>query len=177
MIAELDHTTATATGTGLAGCRVVRTQVWGEDLSGTMQGAGGVGGLLMVRHGGQSYVPLMDGNEGTVARHFLFASAKKLPVRMALSETTPTTPAVRSPVPPAPPVATASPNAPTGRLRKRTIPLHFSLITHFSLPNSPSPMLKCPLVPTHPTRREIQGGSWSVPAHSPAPPPLARRVP
>jgi RHS repeat-associated protein len=27
-----------------------------------MQGAGGVGGLLMVRHGGQSYVPLMDGN-------------------------------------------------------------------------------------------------------------------
>jgi RHS repeat-associated protein len=60
MIAELDHTTAT--GTGLAGCGVVRTQVWGEDLSGTMQGAGGVGGLLMVRHGGQSYVPLMDGN-------------------------------------------------------------------------------------------------------------------
>jgi RHS repeat-associated protein len=41
---------------------VVRTQVWGQDLSGTMQGAGGVGGLLAVRHGGQTYVPLMDGN-------------------------------------------------------------------------------------------------------------------
>jgi RHS repeat-associated protein len=27
-----------------------------------MQGAGGVGGLLSVRHGGQTYVPLMDGN-------------------------------------------------------------------------------------------------------------------
>jgi uncharacterized iron-regulated protein len=48
MIAELDHTTAT----GLAGASVVRTQVWGQDLSGTMQGAGGVGGLLAVRHGG-----------------------------------------------------------------------------------------------------------------------------
>jgi RHS repeat-associated protein len=60
MIAELDHTTAT--GTGLAGATVVRTKVWGQDLSGTMQGAGGVGGLLAVRHGGQTYVPLMDGN-------------------------------------------------------------------------------------------------------------------
>lgn len=57
---QLDHTTAT--GTGLAGASVVRTQVWGQDLSGTMQGAGGVGGLLAVRHGGQTYVPLMDGN-------------------------------------------------------------------------------------------------------------------
>jgi RHS repeat-associated protein len=57
---QLDHTTAT--GTGLAGASVVRTQVWGQDLSGTMQGAGGVGGLLAVRHEGQTYVPLMDGN-------------------------------------------------------------------------------------------------------------------
>ena len=57
---QFDHTTAT--GTGLAGATVVRTQVWGQDLSGTMQGAGGVGGLLAVRHGGQTYVPLMDGN-------------------------------------------------------------------------------------------------------------------
>jgi RHS repeat-associated protein len=60
MIAELDH--LTATGTGLAGATVVRTQVWGLDLSGTPQGAGGVGGLLAVRHNGQSYAPLLDGN-------------------------------------------------------------------------------------------------------------------
>lgn len=57
---QLDHTTAT--GNGLEGSTVVRTQVWGLDLNGTMQGAGGVGGLLAVRHGGQTYVPLMDGN-------------------------------------------------------------------------------------------------------------------
>lgn len=57
---QLDHTTAT--GNGLEGSTVVRTQVWGQDLSGTMQGAGGVSGLLAVRHGGQTYVPLMDGN-------------------------------------------------------------------------------------------------------------------
>ncbi len=57
---QLDHTTAT--GNGLEGSTVVRTQVWGQDLSGTMQGAGGVGGLLAVRHDGQTYVPLMDGN-------------------------------------------------------------------------------------------------------------------
>jgi RHS repeat-associated protein len=60
MIAELDHTTAT--GTGLAGATVVWTQVWGLDLSDTPQGAGGVGDLLAVRHNGQSYVPLLDGN-------------------------------------------------------------------------------------------------------------------
>jgi RHS repeat-associated protein len=60
MIVELDH--LTATDTGLAGATVVRTQVWGLDLSGTPQGAGGVGGLLAVRHNSQSYAPLLDGN-------------------------------------------------------------------------------------------------------------------
>jgi hypothetical protein len=29
---------------------IQRTYVWGTDLSGTLQGAGGVGGLLLVRH-------------------------------------------------------------------------------------------------------------------------------
>ncbi len=33
---------------------------WGLDLSGTGQGAGGVGGLLLVQESGQSYLPLYD---------------------------------------------------------------------------------------------------------------------
>lgn len=35
---------------------------WGLDWSGTLQGAGGVGGLLMVQEGGNSYLPMFDGN-------------------------------------------------------------------------------------------------------------------
>ena len=41
---------------------VLSTYVWGLDLSGTMQGAGGVGGLLMVREGSKTYFPAYDGN-------------------------------------------------------------------------------------------------------------------
>ena len=33
---------------------------WGRDLSGTLQGAGGVGGLLYVKHNGTIYVPHAD---------------------------------------------------------------------------------------------------------------------
>jgi len=33
---------------------------WGKDLSGTLQGAGGVGGLLYVKHNGAIYVPHAD---------------------------------------------------------------------------------------------------------------------
>jgi hypothetical protein len=33
----------------------------GLDLSGTVQGAGGIGGLLLVQEGGQSYLPMYDG--------------------------------------------------------------------------------------------------------------------
>ena len=40
MIAELDATFAT--DSGLTGSRVNRTFLWGQDLSGTMTGAGGV---------------------------------------------------------------------------------------------------------------------------------------
>ena len=35
---------------------------WGKDLSGTLQGAGGVGGLLAVRKGGDSFYPAYDNN-------------------------------------------------------------------------------------------------------------------
>ena len=53
MIAELDGESSNA---------VLRTYVWGLDLSGTTQGAGGVGGLLMVKNGTNQYVTAYDGN-------------------------------------------------------------------------------------------------------------------
>ena len=71
LIAELDHTTAS--GASLHGSTVVRTYVWGLDLAGQSgadflsmsdpwQGAGGVGGLLSVKHQGVTYHPCYDGN-------------------------------------------------------------------------------------------------------------------
>jgi RHS repeat-associated protein len=39
---------------------LVKSTFWGLDLSGTLQGAGGVGGLLMVQDGGQTYLPAYD---------------------------------------------------------------------------------------------------------------------
>ena len=56
-----------------------KTNLWGMDLSGTLQGAGGVGGLLGVRAGSVSHFPTFDGNgnvseylasNGTIAAHF-----------------------------------------------------------------------------------------------------------
>jgi RHS repeat-associated protein len=56
-----------------------RTYTWGSDLSGSMQGAGGVGGLLAVHIGSANYYPTYDGNgnvseyldaNGAVAAHF-----------------------------------------------------------------------------------------------------------
>ena len=41
---------------------VLSTYVWGLDLSGTIHGAGGVGGLLMVKDGTKTYFPAYDGN-------------------------------------------------------------------------------------------------------------------
>jgi RHS repeat-associated protein len=41
---------------------LTRTHLWGLDLSGTTQGAGGVGGLLCTSIGGTKYYPLYDGN-------------------------------------------------------------------------------------------------------------------
>jgi len=41
---------------------LVASYFWGLDWSGTLQGAGGVGGLLMVQEGGNSYLPMFDGN-------------------------------------------------------------------------------------------------------------------
>ena len=57
LIAEIDAS---------SGNELVRTYVWGLDLSGTLQGAGGVGGLLMIRDhagGGEvDYYTQYDGN-------------------------------------------------------------------------------------------------------------------
>jgi RHS repeat-associated protein len=39
-----------------------RRYVWGPDLSGTLQGAGGIGGLLWMELEGQSFAPFYDGN-------------------------------------------------------------------------------------------------------------------
>ncbi|MBQ7188718.1 MAG: RHS repeat-associated core domain-containing protein, partial [Kiritimatiellae bacterium] len=41
--------------------------VWGTDLSGSMQGAGGVGGLLAVKRNGVWYAPLYDANGNVTA--------------------------------------------------------------------------------------------------------------
>ena len=54
MIEELDVSGATITK--------LRTNAWGLDLSGSRQGAGGVGGLLLVQEAGNAYLPVFDGN-------------------------------------------------------------------------------------------------------------------
>ena len=54
LIAELD-----ASGNSVT---VLSTYVWGLDLSGTNWGAGGVGGLLMIKDGSAVYFPGYDGN-------------------------------------------------------------------------------------------------------------------
>ena len=52
-----------------------KTWVWGKDLSGTMRGAGGVGGLLVADEtGGSDYHPLFDGN-GNVTEYVNGAGA------------------------------------------------------------------------------------------------------
>lgn len=61
------------------GTALSKTRLWGTDLSGSLQGAGGVGGLLAVRAGSVSHFPTYDGNgnvseylaaNGTLSAHF-----------------------------------------------------------------------------------------------------------
>jgi RHS repeat-associated protein len=56
-----------------------KTRTWGMDLSGNLQGAGGVGGLLAEKQGANSFYPTFDGNgniseylaaNGSTAAHF-----------------------------------------------------------------------------------------------------------
>ena len=62
-----------------SGTTLSKTRLWGIDLSGGQQGAGGVGGLLMEKQGSNSYYPSFDGNgnvseyldsAGVVTAHF-----------------------------------------------------------------------------------------------------------
>ena len=62
------HTTGTPPALTL-----VRTHLWGTDLSGSLQGAGGVGGLLgscLFNGGGSRYYPTYDGN-GNVSEYLV----------------------------------------------------------------------------------------------------------
>jgi len=62
-----------------SGTALSKSYVWGMDLSGSMQGAGGVGGLLAVAEGATTHYPIYDGNgnvseyvdsTGTVVAHY-----------------------------------------------------------------------------------------------------------
>jgi len=41
--------------------------IWGQDISGSLQGAGGIGGLLLINDGGDSYIAGYDGSENITA--------------------------------------------------------------------------------------------------------------
>ena len=66
VVGVYDITTATPT--------FQKVYLWGEDLSGNLQGAGGVGGLLAEKRGGQTYLPVYDGNGNIMS--YLNASTK-----------------------------------------------------------------------------------------------------
>ena len=51
-----------------SGTTLDKSYTWGMDLSGSMQGAGGVGGLLSVNDGSATYYPTYDGN-GNVSEY------------------------------------------------------------------------------------------------------------
>ncbi len=62
-----------------SGTTLAKTRTWGLDLSGSLQGAGGVGGLLVENQGASKFYPTFDGNgnvseyldsTGAVAEHF-----------------------------------------------------------------------------------------------------------
>lgn len=45
---------------------LTRRYAWGLDVSGTLQGAGGVGGLLLIQDGGSTYYPLYDASHNVI---------------------------------------------------------------------------------------------------------------
>ena len=66
-----------------SGTTLSKTRLWGIDLSGAPQGAGGVGGLLVEKQGSNLYCPLFDGNgnvseylaaDGSIPVHFEYDS-------------------------------------------------------------------------------------------------------
>jgi RHS repeat-associated protein len=66
-----------------SGTTLSKSYVWGMDLSGSMQGAGGVGGLLAVNDTVATYFPIMDGtgnvseyvdSTGSVVAHYEYSA-------------------------------------------------------------------------------------------------------
>ena len=55
---------------------LVRSYAWGLDLSGSMQGAGGVGGLLFANLSGGTHAPAFDGNGNVIGYVDLATGAK-----------------------------------------------------------------------------------------------------
>jgi len=66
-IAEYNVTTVTDP-TAVTTYTLTKTFLWGLDLSGTLQGAGGVGGLLSIQTSSASFYPTYDGN-GNVSEY------------------------------------------------------------------------------------------------------------
>ena len=63
------------------------TYIWGMDLSGTIQGAGGVGGLLAVdQEGLDTFYVTYDGN-GNVSEYIATNAASTVTMSMTRSET------------------------------------------------------------------------------------------
>jgi RHS repeat-associated protein len=56
-----------------SGQTLAKTYLWGMDLSGSMQGAGGVGGLLAVSDGATTCYPTFDGN-GNVSEYLVYVA-------------------------------------------------------------------------------------------------------
>ncbi len=48
---------------------IEKSYTWGLDASGSTQGAGGVGGLLMIKDGSNTYVPVYDSSHNVIALH------------------------------------------------------------------------------------------------------------
>jgi RHS repeat-associated protein len=67
LLAELDD---------VSGNSVIRSYVWGLDLSGSVQGAGGVGGLLVANLGGAAHAVASDGNGNVIGLVDLASGAR-----------------------------------------------------------------------------------------------------
>ncbi|MEO0454616.1 MAG: RHS repeat-associated core domain-containing protein, partial [Verrucomicrobiota bacterium] len=92
LVAEVDALNSNAT---------IRTYAWGLDLSGSEQGAGGVGGLIMVHDGANTYYPgydfngnvtcLIQSDETVVAEYEYSPFGKLLKTKGTYAETNPFT--------------------------------------------------------------------------------------
>ncbi|MCH8511109.1 MAG: hypothetical protein LAT83_05595 [Kiritimatiellae bacterium] len=150
------------------GPATTRSHVWGNDLSGTKQGAGGVGGLLMtILEDGSVHLPVMDGNGNIVA--YLNANDGTPSTKLTSGTTTPPAstpsamPATPSPTPAPPPTNSASPRPFTTAPPTSSPSNTASTARTDSPPASPSPPATPPVASHMPTT-----SSPSAPAPSAA---------